>query len=197
MTESIRVYMPAVYDLDGEGIRPGEPAEPVGASADRAAGQRRSLVGEVVAIVDNCKLMEFGKELEQRLLAHGAASVIRFMSPTYQPLSEDVLDEVAAKAAGVLAGLGNCGSCTTLICRDGVLLTRRGVASATLITPEFRTVAKVAKVAYGASDHEIIEVRHDIDFVSGAELGEEAERVASLFMSSATSAVLATGQVSA
>ncbi|MCU1461687.1 MAG: hypothetical protein JWO37_1762 [Acidimicrobiales bacterium] len=93
---SVKVYSP----------RPVQFAEPEGEAV--AAPERHSLVGAVVGIVDNGKMLKLGEAIERRLLALGAAEVRRFRAPRYTDLATaEFLDDIAANVAGAVTGLGN------------------------------------------------------------------------------------------
>jgi hypothetical protein len=78
------------------------------ASSAAPSAISRNLVGEVVGIVDNGKLLNLGIMLEEELLRLGAREVKRFRAPRYTDLaSPEFLDEISAQVAGAVTGLGN------------------------------------------------------------------------------------------
>jgi len=68
----------------------------------------RNLVGQTIGIVDNGKLLNLGVMVEEELTRLGAKEVLRFRAPRYTELaSTEFLDEISAKVAGAITGLGN------------------------------------------------------------------------------------------
>ncbi|HMG41430.1 MAG TPA: hypothetical protein VK611_08870 [Acidimicrobiales bacterium] len=93
---TMQLYSPRPVEFDAE----------VAEQVAMAASQ--SFVGQTVALVDNGKLLGLGQMLEEELVAHGAAKVLRFRAPRYTDLATtEFLDDIAAKAHGAITGLGN------------------------------------------------------------------------------------------
>jgi hypothetical protein len=68
-----------------------------------------SVAGHSFAVLDNgwACMGELSRQLEEQLIAAGATSVHHFRTPTGRPCESDYLDEIAAKVAGAITGLGN------------------------------------------------------------------------------------------
>ncbi|WP_086151578.1 hypothetical protein [Cellulosimicrobium sp. KWT-B] len=87
--------------------RPNAFAKPK-AEAQVPAALSRNLVGATVGIVDDGLLLDIGVMLEQELRRLGAGDVQWFRAPSYTDLaSTEFLDDIAAKVAGAVTGLGS------------------------------------------------------------------------------------------
>lgn len=102
-----------------------------------------TLKGKTIGLLDNAKpradvILEVVKEF---LESEGATvSIYEFKPHLAKPLPLEQIDHLA-EADAVVGAVGDCGSCSTGLAKDGVALERRGVPTATIFTPIFATSA--------------------------------------------------------
>ena len=108
--------------------------DPTGLSAGTAtvatsAGRVPTLVGARVGLLCNTKknaaqmLTEIGRLLESR---YGAVVTIQRTKPNVAwPVDEPMLNEIKAVSDVVVAGVGDCGSCSASAVADGIAFERR------------------------------------------------------------------------
>ena len=65
--------------------------------------------GHAFAVLNNgwACMDELSRQLEDQLRAAGARDVLHVRTPHSQPSADQLLDDVAAKVAGAITGLGN------------------------------------------------------------------------------------------
>jgi hypothetical protein len=93
------------------------------------------------------------------------------------PLEDEVAAEVAERADLVVAGLGDCGSCSACSLRDAIAFERLGVPATVVITDAF--VGHVARfaVTFGLPGYHALVVRHPVSSKDSAQLRGLASRV--------------------
>lgn len=68
-----------------------------------------SVSGHAFAVLNNgwACMDELSRQLDQELRSFGAVDVVHVRTPHSQPSEDQLLDDVAAKVAGAITGLGN------------------------------------------------------------------------------------------
>jgi hypothetical protein len=120
--------------------------------------------------------------LAKRLKDAGAADVLivereRISNGAMRPENDEFLDGLATKVAGAIAGLGNCGSCTSWSCSDSLQLERRGVRSAHVVVENFRFIATAVAKAQNQGDHPIVVLPPRANELSSEELAPLADEI--------------------
>jgi hypothetical protein len=144
--------------------------DPTGASVGTddvtLAPRRTSLAGVTLGLLDNGKvnggvlLDELGRALAA---ADGVADVITYVKPyAGQPLVEPQLSEIAEACDVVVTAIGDCGSCSAATVADGILLERRGVPTASVVTPAFELSAAAMAQGYGFPGYRFATTAHPV-----------------------------------
>lgn len=148
---TLRVHVPAVTD---------PPADPI------ALAERTVPTGARLGLVDNGKpragdlLRMLGRELQQEL---GLGEVVMISKASAAvPLDDEQVADLVARTDLVVAGIGDCGSCSASSLQDALLMERAGVPSTVLITEVF--VSHVARFAanLGAPGYHSLVVPHPV-----------------------------------
>lgn len=114
-----------------------------GAEHFRPAARLDTLKGKTIGLLDNAKpradiILEVVKKY---LESKGAVcSIYEFKPHLAKPLPLEQIERLA-KADAVVGAVGDCGSCSTGLAKDGVALEKLGVPTATVYTPIFATSA--------------------------------------------------------
>jgi hypothetical protein len=153
-------------------LSPGVDAKPV------LAPRRASLGGAVIGLLANSKANS-GELLEliagELATRHGTAGVVRVMKPHPSvPAADDALRALAEQADVVITAIGDCGSCSTCTMHDGLVLERRGIATAVLLTEPFTPAGRAIAALDGVPDYEFAILPHPTAGLTGAELGAVA-----------------------
>jgi len=138
------------------------------------AARRSSLEGAVIGLLANSKansselLDVIAAELAMR---HGTAGVVRVMKPHPSvPAADDALRALAEQADVVITAIGDCGSCSTCTMHDGLVLERRGIATAVLLTEPFTPAGRAIAALDGVPDYEFVVLPHPTAGLVGNEL---------------------------
>ncbi|MDO8208873.1 UGSC family (seleno)protein [Conexibacter sp. CPCC 206217] len=149
------------------------------ALAERSALPRRPVIGLVVngkPLADEL-MHALADELGQRLGRPLEVVLVRKPSAGHQ-LADDVADALAQRADWAIAGLGDCGACSTCSLYDAVMLERRGVPATVLITEPFQTLIASIAAKLGAPGYHSIAVPHPVWGKDEAQLRSLARPVA-------------------
>lgn len=146
-------------------LRPDE-APPATATVELA--ERRPLPERpTVGLVANGKplakelLGVLAEELAARLGREVDVTVVEKPSAGHQ-LGEQEADELAERADVVIAGLGDCGACSTCSLYDAVMFERRGVPATVLITEPFSGLIASMAAKVGAPGYHTLAVPHPV-----------------------------------
>ncbi len=119
------------------------PVAPGAKTTAQPAPRLDSLKGKTIGLLDNAKpradiVLNVVREF---LEAKGASCPIYEFKPHLaKPLPKVQIDHLA-EADAVVGALGDCGSCSTGLAKDGVALEKLGVPTVTVFTPIFATSA--------------------------------------------------------
>lgn len=139
------------------------------------------LSGATVALVVTPKqnadifMEEVGRLLRER---EGAADVVlRKKTSVAHPLPDDVLDELAARCDAMVAGVGDCGSCSAAAVADGVVFEKRGIPSAVICTDAFTVTGDEMARLQGAPGYRYATTSHPIAVLTPDEVRQRAAAV--------------------
>jgi hypothetical protein len=104
----------------------------------------------------------------------------RYMST---PASPELREQILAESDAVVLAYGHCGSCTSGVVHDGVLLARAGMPVAVLVTERFRDEAQFLARALGVPDLPFIFLPHPVAGQDAAYHRALAQAIAPLVMS--------------
>lgn len=112
----------------------------------------------------------------------------RYMST---PASPELRAEMIAGSDAVVLAYGHCGSCTSGVVHDGVLLAREGVPVAVLVTERFREEALFLARALGLPDLPFVFIPYPIAGQDAAWQRRLAEAIAPLVLTALTDGISA------
>lgn len=148
-------------------------------SAARLAPRKDSLEGRRVGLLNNAKpnaaviLERLAALLQER---YGVADVMMLSKPSFAVPADDVMmEKLADQCDAVVAGVGDCGSCSAATTADGVLLEQRGVPAVSIVTDIFRASSAAMAQLKGFPGYRFVAVPHPIASLSGEQLDELAE----------------------
>lgn len=143
---------------------------------------RRPISGARLLLVDNGKprarvLLEL---LAGELRARAGVASVRTVTKAAagHPMADEQVAELAPDADLVIAGLGDCGSCSACSMRDAIAFERAGVPATVVITDAF--VAHVARFAdsLGLAGYHTLVVAHPVSSKDDQQLRRLAAAIA-------------------
>jgi hypothetical protein len=163
--------------------------DPTGLSAgpaDVVTAARRvpTLAGARVGLLCNTKknaaqmLTEIGKVLESR---YGAVVTIQRTKPNVAwPVDEPMLNEIKAVSDVVVAGVGDCGSCSASAAADGIAFERAGLPTAVICSDAFEVTARAMAEVHGDKDFEFLLTPHPVAVLTEAQVVQRAADLAAV-----------------
>jgi hypothetical protein len=152
---------------------------PASTAASRLARRAASLEGQRLGLLNNGKpnaaafLERLAELLGERF---GVTGTTMLSKPSFAvPAGEAMLSDLAQHFDVVVAGVGDCGSCSAATAADGVLLEARGVPAVSIVTDIFRPSASAMAALKGFPDYRFVAVPHPIASLDKKELDAVAE----------------------
>lgn len=141
-----------------------------------------SLQGKRVALIENTKfnsdniLERIGKIL---MRDHGAASY-KLYHKRYSsvPAHDEIIRDVVAQCDVMVAGIGDCGSCSSGTVLDGILLEMKNIPSASIITHLFVNTGRAMARQWQNPDYRYLVMEHPIANLPDDLLQQRAELIA-------------------
>lgn len=141
-----------------------------------------SLKGKRVALIDNTKynsdniLERVGKIL---MRDHGAASYKVFRKRYSSiPANDEIIRGIVADCDVMVAGVGDCGSCSSGTVLDGILLEMQNIPSASIVTHLFVNTGRAMAKQWRNPDYRFLVMDHPIANLPDDLLQQRAEQIA-------------------
>lgn len=154
--------------------------EPKGKHIDYAP-RPKSLAGIRIGLVDNGKananfiLVGIAEILESE---YGAtAHVIRRKISHGIPASREILDEFTSNCDVMIAGVGDCGSCSSGTVLDSVLFEQQGIPSASIVTDLFAPTGRAMMNSWGLKDFKFLTTKHPVSNLNTQEVEERVREI--------------------
>jgi hypothetical protein len=153
------------------------------AGAEPAYAERpASLAGLRIGLIENTKFNsdDILKRIGQILVRdHGAASYTLFRKRySSVPAHDEIIRDLVAQCDVMVAGIGDCGSCSSGTVLDGILLEMQNIPSASIITHLFENTGRAMAKQWGMPDYRFLIMQHPIANLPEELLQERAELIA-------------------
>jgi hypothetical protein len=153
------------------------------AGAEPAYAERpTSLAGLRIGLIENTKFNsdDILKRIGQILVRdHGAASYTLFRKRySSVPAHDEIIRDLVAQCDVMVAGIGDCGSCSSGTVLDGILLEMQNIPSASIITHLFENTGRAMAKQWGMPDYRFLIMQHPIANLPEELLQERAELIA-------------------
>jgi hypothetical protein len=149
-------------------------------AAARAA-RRPTLAGARVGLLINAKqnARPFLEHIGRLLVAdYGAASVTERVKLNFAvPEPDEVVRQLAADVDVIVAGVGDCGSCSAAATADGIIFEAAGVPAAVIVTDSFRATATAMAELRGAPGYRYATTAHPVAVLTEHQVKERAATV--------------------
>jgi hypothetical protein len=158
-----------------------DPTREVDAGSAMYAERPRSLEGLRVGLIENTKFNsdDILKRIGEILVRdHGAASY-KLYRKRYSsvPAHDEIIQDLVKNCDVMVAGVGDCGSCSSGSVLDGILLEMRNIPSASIITHLFENTGRAMARQWGNKDYRFLVMEHPIANLPDELLQDRAERI--------------------
>lgn len=141
-----------------------------------------SLKGKRVALIENTKYNsdDLLKRIGEILVRdHGAASY-KLYRKRYSsvPAHDEIIRDVVKNCDVMVAGIGDCGSCSSGTVLDGILLEMKNIPSASIITHLFVNTGRAMAKQWSNPDYRYLVMEHPIANLPDDLLQQRAELIA-------------------
>lgn len=158
-----------------------DPTREAAGTAPSYADRPRSLKGARVGMIENTKFNsdDILKRIGEILIRdHGAASY-KLYHKRYSsvPAHDEIIQDLVSNCDVMVAGVGDCGSCSSGTVLDGILLEMRNIPSASIITHLFENTGRAMAKQWGNKDYRFLIMEHPIANLPDDLLQDRAERI--------------------
>jgi hypothetical protein len=141
-----------------------------------------SLKGKRVGLIENTKFNSDNilKRIGEILVRdHGAASY-KLYRKRYSsvPAHEEIIHDLVDDCDVMVAGIGDCGSCSSGTVLDGILLEMKNIPSASIITHLFENTGRAMAKQWGMPTYRFLIMQHPIANLPDDLLQQRAELIA-------------------
>lgn len=153
------------------------------AGSDAAYAKRTgSLQGVRVGLIENTKYNSDNilKRVGEILIRDYGAASYKLYRKRYSsvPAHEEIIQELVEECDVMVAGVGDCGSCSSGSVLDGILLEMRNIPSASIITHLFENTGRAMAKQWGIPDYRFLIMEHPIANLPDELLQQRAEHIA-------------------
>jgi hypothetical protein len=144
------------------------------------APRPRSLQGLRIGVVDNTKknAETVLRNVANRLVArHGMKLEILMHKQYRSPMTDEQVSELKAKSDFVIAGVGDCGACSSGSLLDAVILEKAGIPAIPIITDAFDATAKEMADLWGVPDFRFVMMPHPLASLTAPDMEQRAEEL--------------------
>jgi len=146
------------------------------------AARPRSLKGLRIGLIENTKFNSDNilKRIGEILIRDHDAASYKIYRKRYSsvPAHEEILVDIPKNCDVMIAGIGDCGSCSSGSVLDGILLEMRNIPSASIITHLFENTGRAMAKQWGDPKYPFLIMEHPIANLPDDLLQERAEKIA-------------------
>jgi hypothetical protein len=144
------------------------------------APRPQSLKGLRIGVVENTKknAETVLRNIADRLVAtHGMKLEILVHKLYRSPMTDDQVQELKAKADFVIAGVGDCGACSSGSLLDAVILEKAGMPAIPIITDAFEATAKEMAELWGVPEFRFVMMPHPLASLTASDMEQRANEL--------------------
>ncbi|MGI4815443.1 MAG: UGSC family (seleno)protein [Janthinobacterium lividum] len=152
-------------------------------NADAIYAERpASLAGKRVGLIENTKYNSDNilKRIGEILIRDYGAASYKIYRKRYSsvPAHDEIIRQLLEECDVMVAGVGDCGSCSSGSVLDGILLEMRNIPSASIITHLFINTGQAMTKQWGIPDYQFLVMEHPIANLPDELLQQRAELIA-------------------
>ncbi len=165
-------FLPAINILDPTIATDEEPIEYVPRPTD--------LRGLRIGLIENTKKNAEAvliKLAEKLAAAHGMSAELLLRKPQRAPVKDAQIVELKDRADFVIAGVGDCGACSSGILLDAIMLERAGIPAIAIVTDAFNATAREMAELWGVPNFRFVMMPHPLASLTAAEIDRRADEL--------------------
>jgi len=158
-----------------------DPTREIGSGRMVYASRPSSLKGKTVGLIENTKynsdrLLEM---IGQILIDDYGVAKTKLYHKHYSsvPAHEEIITDVRDTCDFMIAGVGDCGSCSSGSVLDGILLEKEKIPSASIITHVFVNTGRAMAKQWAVPDYKFLVMQHPIANLPEDELLAKARAI--------------------
>jgi hypothetical protein len=138
------------------------------------------LNGLRIGLVENTKknAEEVLRKLTEKLAAaYGMTAPVLVHKPQRAPVKDGQIAELKGHADFVIAGIGDCGACSSGSLLDAIILEKAGIPAIAIVTDAFYTTAREMAELWGVPDFRFVMMPHPLASLTADEIDRCAEEL--------------------
>jgi hypothetical protein len=137
-----------------------------------------SLRGLRIGLVENTKknAEEVLRKLAEKLdTAHGMTVTVIVHKSQRAPVKDAQIAELKGKADFVIAGVGDCGACSSGSLLDAVILERAGIPAIAIVTDAFNATAREMAELWGVPNFRFVMMPHPLASLTPQDIDQHCD----------------------
>jgi hypothetical protein len=139
-----------------------------------------SLQGLRIGIIENTKknaeplLLKLAEKLKA---AHGMTAELLLHKPQRAPVKDAQIVELKEKADFAIAGIGDCGACSSGSLLDAVFLEKAGIPAIAIVTDAFYETSREMAELWGVPNFRFVMMPHPLASLTAEEMDRRADEL--------------------
>ena len=167
-----------------------DPTRELRVGSMKYAARPDSLSGLKVALIENTKWNSDNilRKVGERLVDEYGAAGFEMFHKRYSsvPAHEEIIQRVTGDFDVMVAGVGDCGSCSSGTVLDGIIMEKGGIPSASILTSVFVPTGHAMAAQWAVPDYQFLVMEHPIanltDEETDAKVAEILPRIVDLLL---------------
>jgi hypothetical protein len=138
------------------------------------------LRGLRIGLIENTKknAEEVLRKLAEKLAAaHGMTAPVLVHKPQRAPVKDAQIAELKGKADFAIAGIGDCGACSSGSLLDAVILEKAGIPAIAIVTDAFYATAREMAELWGVPNFRFVMMPHPLASLTPEEIEQRADEL--------------------
>ena len=138
------------------------------------------LRGLRIGLIENTKknAEEVLRKLAEKLsAAHGMTPAVLVHKPQRAPVKDAQIAELRGKADFAIAGIGDCGACSSGSLLDAVILEKAGIPAIAIVTDAFHATAREMAELWGVPNFRFVMMPHPLASLTAEEIDQRADEL--------------------
>jgi hypothetical protein len=139
------------------------------------------LRGLRIGLIENTKknAEEVLRKLAEKLAAaYGMRAEVLVHKPQRAPVKDSQIAELKGRTDFAIAGIGDCGACSSGSLLDAVILEKTGIPAIAIVTEAFQTTAREMAELWGVPNFRFVMMPHPLASLTPAEIDRRADELA-------------------